>query len=179
VNASDNVIDVIHWRGTKVQTTIAVSESPLGVSVNPFKNQLYVALSNGSVDVIDAEKDTITTTTLVGGSNAGIATNWVTGNVFVTNNSFGPSTTSVLDNKGNVLANIEVGSTPYGVDVDFGTNLAFVANTQDNTVSVIDGATNTVSSTVPVTGLYVAVNPATEKVYVSGLNNSVTVLNEK
>jgi DNA-binding beta-propeller fold protein YncE len=77
------------------------------------------------------------------------------------------------------LANVTVGNTPYGIDVDLSTNLAFVADTQDESVAVIDGNTNTTTEYLPVTGVYVAVNPVTSKVYVTGQSNSLTVLNEK
>jgi len=75
--------------------------------------------------------------------------------------------------------NVAVGNVPFEVDVDLLKNLAFVTNTQDGTVSVIDGKTNTVKDSLPVTGLYIAVNPTTEKVYVGGQDNSLTGLNEK
>jgi YVTN family beta-propeller protein len=178
-NASDNVVDVIREGCDKVTNRISVSESPFGVALNPFTNQVYVALSDGTVDVIDGRKQRVTITATIGSTNAGIAANLATGDVFVTDNQFGPSTVGVLDRKGNVLANIPVGNTPFGVDVDFVTNLAFVTNTQDGTVSVIDGKTMTATGLLPVTGLYIAVNPVTQKVYVGGQDNSVTVLKEK
>jgi YVTN family beta-propeller protein len=177
-NASDDVVVVIAAEGEKIRARISVAQDPFGVTVNPFNDRIYVALSNGTVDVIDGGKNRITTST-IGDANAGIAVNWATGNVFVTNNDFGPSTLGVLDKKGNVLTSVAVGDTPFGVDVDLLTNLAFVTNTQDGTVSVIDGKTNTVKAILPVTGLYIAVNPATEKVYVGGQDSSLTVLKEK
>lgn len=178
-NASDNVVDVILPGSQKVSKQISVAQSPFGIAVNPFNNQVYVALSDGTVDVINGHKNTITTTATIGSTNAGVAVNWATGNVFVTDNIFGISTVGVLGSKGNVVADVAVGNTPFGVDVDLVTNLAFVTNTQDGTVSVIDGKTNTTKALLPVTGLYVAVNPVTEKVYVGGQDNSITVLNEK
>jgi YVTN family beta-propeller protein len=162
-NASDNVIDVIHRGSDKVNDEISVEQSPFGITVNPFNSQVYVALSNNTVDVIDAIKQTITSTTTVGGTNAGIAVNWLTGNVFVTDNTLGYS---------------KVGKTPLGIDVDLNTNLVFVANTQGNALSVIDGSTNTVTETLAVAGQYVAVNPVTGKVYITG-QSKITVLNEK
>ena len=178
-NASDNVIDVL-YPGTKtVSAQIPVSESPFGVTVNPFLNKAYVALSDGTVDTIDAHRTRVAATTPIGVTNAGIAVNYATGNVFVTDNEFGPATLGVLDKTGAVVADIPVGNTPFGVDVDLVTDLAFVTNTQDGTVSIVDGKTNTVKALLPVTGLYVAVNPTTEKVYVGGQDNSLTVLNER
>jgi YVTN family beta-propeller protein len=178
-NASDNVIDVIDCGSSSVSKRIPVSSSPLGVAANSLNNQVYAAIANGTVNVIDGSKNVITTTTAVGGANAGVAANIVTGNVFVTNNTFGPSTTAILDSKGNILADLGVGNTPLGVDVDPVTNLAFVANTQDGTVSIINGKKNTVSASLPVSSYLLAVNPFTEKVYVSGQGNFVTVISEK
>lgn len=57
-------------------------------------------------------------------------------------------------------------------------NRIFVANPNSNTVSVINGDTNTVIATVPV-GLgsaVVGVNPSTDRIYVANSNpNSNTV----
>ena len=177
-NASDNVINVIHRGSDKVNNEVSVEESPFGITANPFNRRVYVALSNGTVDVIDAIKQTITSTTTIGGTNAGIAANWLTGNVFVTDNTLGYSTVGVLSGAGAIQANVGVGRTPLGIDVDLNSNLAFVANTQGNTLSIIDGSTNTVTATLAVAGQYVAVNPVTGKVYVTG-QSQITVLNEK
>ncbi len=178
-NASDNVIDVIRPDCKKVTSQISVAESPFGITLDPYNNRLYVALSDGTVDVIDAKKNVLLTTTPIGTSNAGIAVNWFSGNVYTTNNVYGTSTLGVLDKNGAVITNVPVGNTPFGVDVDLLTNLIFVSNTQDGTVSVINGKTNVPTTVLPVTGLYVAANPATSKVYVGGQDASVTVISEK
>jgi len=177
-DASDDTIDIVRKGHTKVGVEIPVAQDPYGIAVNPYTSQAYVALSNGTVDVIDTLTNTITTSTSIGGTNAGVAVNVATGNVFVTNNAFGISTTGVLDRNGNVLADIPVGDTPFGIDVDLVSDLAFVANTQDGTISEINGSTNTNVNTIPVTGNYLGVNPVTSKVYVGGQDNSVTVLGE-
>ena len=177
-NASDNVIDVIYPGKTTVAKAIPVAESPYGVITSPFKNQVFVALSNGTVALIDGHKNVITTTTTVGDANAGITANWFTGTAYVTNNDFGPSTVGVVDKTGTVVATVPVGNTPFGIDVDQVTGLVFVANTQDGTVSVIDGKSNTVTATLPVTGLYVAANSLDQKVYVGGQDASITVISE-
>ena len=158
---------------------IPVAESPSGVAVNPYSKRVYVALSNGTVDVIDGRKNRIVKTVTVGGDNAGIAVNATTGYVFFTDNSFGIATVGILGSSGTLLANVALGNTPYGVDVDLVTNLAFVTNAQDHTVSVIDGKTNAVRGVLAVTGLSIAANPSTGKVYVGGQDNSITVISEK
>ena len=179
-NASDDVVDVINYKSTAVNTTISLGgQSPAGLTANPFNNTLYVALATNLVDVISTKTNAITTTTTVGQVNQGVAVNWNTGNVFVTNNVFSISTTGVLNASGAVVANVTVGNTPFGVDVDPVTNLAFVTNTEDGTLSIINGANNTVSSTLSASGTFVAVNPVTEKVYVSGAGAELIVVSEK
>lgn len=180
-NGSDSEVDVIHC--FKLKSRIPTSGIPYGVAVNPLLNSVYVALLDGSVSLIDGKTNTITTTTPVGTSNAGIAVDLLTGNVFTANSVGAPSTGSVgvLGKTANLLATVSVGNFPLGIDVDFGTHLAFVANSGDNTVSVINGKTNAVTSTVPVSALFLAVNPATQKVYVAPAANTaaLTVLSEK
>jgi len=70
-----------------------------------------------------------------------------------------------------VIANIAVGDQPIYLAADQRTNRVYVSNQGDDTVSVIDGATNTVLRTVKV-GHYpngVAVNPRTNTIYVANL----------
>ena len=45
---------------------------------------------------------------------------------------------------------VSVSKNPFGVAVDTGTRTAYVTNSGDNTVSVIDSSTHTVTATVPV-----------------------------
>jgi hypothetical protein len=56
-----------------------------------------------------------------------------------------------------------------------------VANPGDDDASVIDGTTNTVKTTVPVSSLFLAVNPFTHKVYIAPADPvpSLTVMTEK
>ncbi|HEX4344315.1 MAG TPA: prepilin-type N-terminal cleavage/methylation domain-containing protein, partial [Solirubrobacteraceae bacterium] len=65
---------------------------------------------------------------------------------------------------------LAVGSSPTDVAVDAKTNKIYVANSGDNTVSVINGAKDTIEGSpiaVGDTPTYIAVNPANDKVYVS------------
>lgn len=180
-NGSDNEIDVIHC--FKVKDRIPTSGEPFGVAVNPFANKIYASLLTGNVSVIDGKTNMITLTTPFGASDAGIAVDLGTGKVFVANSTGFPSSGSVgiLDNVGDLVSTIPAGNFPLGIDVDFITHLAFVANSGDNTVSVLDEKTATVTSTLPVSGLFLAVNPVTEKVYVAPATNvaALTVISEK
>lgn len=75
-----------------------------------------------------------------------------------------------------VTATVTVGGGGTYVQTNPVTNMAYVANSSGNTVSVIDGATNTVKATVPVGSAptYIALNSATNTVYVAN-NGSGTV----
>ena len=70
---------------------------------------------------------------------------------------------------GGVPATIPVGNGPNAMAVNPAGTYAYVANYNDNTVSVIDTATNTVTATIPVGHVpdAVAVNPAGTYVYVA------------
>ncbi|HEX3469886.1 MAG TPA: YncE family protein [Silvibacterium sp.] len=179
-NASDNVIDIIDgWTNTVTGTISLNGESPFGLTINPFNDRLYVPLGNSQVDVISARQKKILATATFGSNTAFAAVNWHTGHVFVTDSVFGPSTTGVLDRNGALLASVPVGDTPFGLDVDPITNLAFVTSTALNNVTVINGWNNTVAATVPgIQANFVAVNIVTEKVYLAG-DNGVTVMTEK
>ena len=69
-----------------------------------------------------------------------------------------------------VTATISVGTTPLDVGVNASTNRIYVANSTSSTVSVIDGASNTVLSTISgvISWPYgVGVNSSTNRIYVS------------
>src|SRR5205814_2130305 len=73
-----------------------------------------------------------------------------------------------------VIATIGVGSSPAAVGVNPNTNRIYVANTNNNNVSVIDGSTNSVIATVAVGSvpIGVGVNPNTNRIYVANINNN-------
>jgi YVTN family beta-propeller protein len=67
-----------------------------------------------------------------------------------------------------------------GVAADPAAGTVYVANVNDDTVSVIDTATNTVTATIPVGShpIYVAADPAAGTVYVTNVNDdTVSVIN--
>lgn len=81
--------------------------------------------------------------------------------------------------EGQASVTIDVGEAPWGVAVDTATHTVYVTNKDSDTVSVIDGATRTVTATIGVgdnpRGL--AIDPATHSVYVANSqSNSVSVI---
>jgi len=82
---------------------------------------------------------------------------------------------------GRTVSRVPVGKSPDFVAVNSVTNRIYVSNSGDGTVSVVDGATNTVIATITVGGqpLGIAVNPGTNMVYVAlfaGLDSKVDVI---
>ncbi len=76
-----------------------------------------------------------------------------------------------------VIATIPVGAFPYTIAVNPTTNKIYVSNRNGNSVSVINGATNTVSATIPLTGTHaLTVNPVTNRIYVSTWTNKTIVV---
>lgn len=179
-NATDSVIDIIDGRTNTLTGTLGVSGGmPTGLSVNPFAHRLYVPLGSDEVEIFDTKTNSYLSTTTVGSADSFAAVNFITNNVYVTDAVTGPSTIGVLTESGAVTTTVPVGDTPYGLDVDPIKNRIYVASTALNTITAIDGKTNTATATVTnVPATFVAVNYLTEKIYVSG-GNSLTVLTEK
>lgn len=180
-NGSDGEIDVIHH--FQVTARIAVGGNPFGVAVNQRHGMVYASLADvGGVVMIDPKTNAITTTTPFGTSGAGITVDVETGNVFTTNSVSSPSIGQVgaLGAAGNLLATIPVGQNPIGIDADFGSHQVFVANTGDDNLSVINGTTDAVTVTLPVSSLFLAVNSLSGKVYVAPQDPvaALTVLTE-
>jgi YVTN family beta-propeller protein len=177
-NASDDVIDIINGYTNAITGKISLNgETPWGLTVNPDNFRLYVTLGGSQVDIIDTANNTILDTVSVGDNTYNAAVNWVTGNVFVTDATLG--VTNVLHKNGNLLATVPVGEVPWGVDVDLITNLAFVANLGLDSVTVIDGKTNTATTTINgIPAQFVAVNPGTKNVYIAG-GETLTVMTEQ
>ena len=173
-------ISIINGSTDSVAGNITAGFTPSGIGVNPSTNKIYVAADSPFFNVasIDGSTNTITSTIRtvgIGATSVGVNPN--TNMIYVTTDS---NTVSVVKTSGNSysnIANVRVGDSPWGVGVNPITNKIYVANLFSNTVSVIDGATNSVTSTIPVgtNPFAVAVNPNTNKIYVT-LTYSVAVI---
>jgi DNA-binding beta-propeller fold protein YncE len=193
-NSSDDEVDAIKLTVSKkgvvsgavtARISVGAAVVPSGVSVNFVSNTVYASLLNGTVDIISGKTNTITSTTVFGAQNQGIAVDNINGNVIVASQPANGALSSVgvLTSAGVVTATLGVGNTATGVDVDPLTHLAFVANAGDPSLSVITESNTTppaVTATVSVDSLFVAVNPVTEKVYVTPASSAtlLTVVTE-
>jgi YVTN family beta-propeller protein len=183
IYVSDNTnqdIVVIDGKTNTVTGTISVSGTPWELAINSFTNQLYVTLGTSTLDIINVvNKDILPVSTGAGTIGFNVAVDWLTGHVLVTNTQAGASSTAILDHDGKILAQVEGGQGAYGVDVDPLSELAFVADNNDNNTSVINTRTKTLKGTIVGTfGSFVSVNPVTRKVYSIGGAGTVTVATE-
>jgi YVTN family beta-propeller protein len=154
------------------------------VAVDPDRGRVYVAnYDSNSVSVIDSTTNTVLHT-LTGITSAnGVAYDQTQNIIWVTNYELN-LLTPIQANEGAtdfvVLPAIRVGQGPWGVAYEPVHNYVYVANSLDNSVSVVNAATQAVVATVEDSfnqPFHLAANPATGKVYVANFgHNSVTVL---
>ena len=85
-----------------VSDIISVGSFPLGISVNPYTNLIYVTNNqSGTVSVIDGDTNSIINTVKVGNGPAGISVNSNTNMIYVAN--YYSDTVSIIDGKTHVV----------------------------------------------------------------------------
>jgi YVTN family beta-propeller protein len=165
---------------------------PHAVAINPITNKIFVANNDnnsaGIVTLIDGASNSITSVP-VGSWPYDVAVNPVTNKIYVT--SFGPiafeaqTSVSVIDGTTDKTTVVMDPSAvdPIAVAVNSSTNKIYVANVGDlgkngtnvGSITVIDGATGSTKNIVDpnaVAPSAVAVNSATDKIYISNLNDT-------
>src|SRR5215813_4951845 len=181
-------------RAQTVTATIPVDKNPVAVAVNPVTNKIYVANCpdrssrtigiNGTITVIDGDTNT-SETVEAGLCPTAVAVNPTTNKIYVANfghtslycgSCFDYGSITVIDGETNATATVKDpnGRFPVAVAVNTVTNKIYVANNYNNStgnVTVIDGATNSITS-VPVGSrpYDLAINTATNKIYVTSFN---------
>jgi YVTN family beta-propeller protein len=126
--------------------------------------------------VIPAAGQTLIGTVQVGNASSYIVANPATNKVYVTN--FGTSgafgnTVTVIDGATDATTTVTVGSRPEFLVANPVTNKLYVNNRRDSTVSVINGANNTVIKTISgfSNPIISDLNPVTNKIYVPNSGN--------
>ncbi len=146
---------------------------PKPMALNPVTNKIYAVTTRNNLVVIDGATESITEIPVGGDSLPGcVAVNPVTNKVYVTIQGH-ESVVIVVDGTSNaIIGRLRVGDVADAVEINTVTNRIYVGNLFDDTVSVIDGATDTVLSSIPVQVSYfgagIAVNEATNQIYVDG-----------
>jgi len=158
---------------TNAITTLASGVNPFTIAVNPVTNKIYVGdVGDTNLTVIDGATNAITTIPLavVGGTSA-IAVDQVTNRIYLASGAAGGSTFTVLDGAtNNTVTQLTLGAITTAISVNEVTNKIYVASGFASNVAVIDGATETLSATLPtVTGypIAIAINPVTNMIYVA------------
>jgi len=182
-----STVSVINGATNAVTTTANVGVSPTAVAINTATDQVYVAnKGSNTISVIDGASDAVTATISVSPavSPIAVAVNPALNHVYVATSFSSPvinPSVSVIDPVGKkVLKTVTVGNNPTGLAANSVTNMIYVANQNDGTVTVIQDGANIGSNVLVPAGNHpfaVAVNQATNQVYVTNQGgNSLTVI---
>jgi YVTN family beta-propeller protein len=170
VSDADNFeVDVIDAESVTIIANISFGrQEPLGLAIDPHPDRVFATINGDQVGVINVDSNRIIKRILVGQENANTAVNPATHRGYVTNENFAPSTLGVIDTRDfQFITNIPVGNTPFDVAVDASSDLVFVTNIGDSTISIVNGANNKNVGTIQVFGRFIATNPITHRVYAS------------
>jgi YVTN family beta-propeller protein len=167
-NAS-NLLSVIDTATNSVVATFPTGANPIGVSVSPAGNRVYVTnFDDGTVSVYDSFNNRVLPTIAVGAQPVGIAVSPDGRKVAVATFGGGTARTiSVIDVGSSLVSTIAVGRAPIALAYNPSGSRLFVAS-QDGTLSTIDTASSAVIGTigVPANAEVLAINPAGTRVYV-------------
>jgi DNA-binding beta-propeller fold protein YncE len=178
---------------------VRTGADPAGVAVDTATHTLYVGTGTGISVINDATCDGTTSSgcgqppeaiTFGTASPVALAVDEATDTVYAVNENGGTISVingatcnaSVTTGCGHTPQQVNVGSAPDGVAIDHTTDTVYVANSQDNTISVINGATCNASvatgcsQTPPTISLGdgpqgLAVDELTDTVYVANTND--------
>lgn len=155
-NVNDNSISVIDITQSKEVTRIPVGKAPVQVGFTPDGRRAYVALRDeNSVAVIDTAQRKQIGTVAVGRNPIQVFATPDGRFIYVANQGTETNpdnTVSVIEttNNNSVVATIETGKGAHGVVVSDDGRRAFITNIEDDTVSVIDTATQKVINNLKV-----------------------------
>lgn len=172
-NTEDDSISVIDGVNNEVVDTIHLENIyPLQMTVNENTNKVYVTDGiDDTVIVIDGTTDKILESIQAGLSTQYIAVNKVTNKIYVS----GPSATlAVIDGTSNKIINtVKIGEGSSAIAVNDVANRIYVTNKNFNTISVIDGSTDTYLQQLGTNTPYgIAVNHNTGKIYTSSYGSA-------
>ncbi|MFO1464289.1 MAG: YncE family protein [bacterium] len=173
---SDEVIVIDVATDSLAGTSIPTGGRPQGLEVNHAGTRLYVAnQTDGTVTVIDTSNNQVVTTIPVGGGSAQVAVSPDDKKVYVT--SLNDGTVWVINADTNAVIgsplDLGSGSVPYGMVFSEDGSQLFVLEHIGDEISVIDTATDTVGTPVPLPAIgpfLGARNAANGLIYFTGSN---------
>ena len=185
-NEFGNDISVIDSAtNTVIQTYQNVGSNLHGMAIDPNRGLLYVAGDeSNNVYVVNVSTGQLAAT-ISGVPNAyGVALDLDHNRLYVSNSDVSEDTVNVIDTTTNtVTGTLTVGNHPYDVQSLPGAspnaNRIFVANEGDNTISVIDSATNVVESSTLTTDnqpQMLAIDPVNNRLLVTNYSQSTLEL---
>jgi len=131
--------------------SIATGAMSEGVDVNPItKIAVTTNMGDGTLSVIDLQTRQLTRTIEVGGTPAGPAIDPSRNIVVFADKADNTMVIWSLDSGGGELARLPVGTNPSCVALSDDAHIAVAANIGDNTVSVVNLLTRSVTHTIPV-----------------------------
>lgn len=193
-NQRDDTISVIDTATSSVIDTIPAGDRPILVEFTPDGTRAYISNFFGNtVSVIERESNTVISTIPVGEFPFGIAIgNTPVGTrIYVANSGSLSSgnTVSVIDADPNsltyntVIDTITVGIVPIDLAITPDGLSVYVTNAGDNTVSIIDTATNTVKTVIAgiePSGVGTGNTPFGPRAYVENfVSNTITVFDTR
>jgi YVTN family beta-propeller protein len=182
--ANSGAISVIDSSSNTVIKSIkGVGTLPSFVAINPQTNKVYVTGEDipAKMYVIDGQTDNVTGSIALGGRGA-VAVNQNTNTIYAFNgvNAQGQPVISAIDgNSKSITANITLPGQSVGfpIAVDEKANRIYVADTAHNSAYIIDGSTNKVVATVPISGIasVIAANSIAGKAYAANSTGVVGI----
>ena len=167
-NRTSRSLSIINTATFSVVATVPVGGSPELVAIDASDTRVYASLQGASrVDIVDGLTHRVSgSETFVDGPVLNLAVAQFTGRLAV----------GLQRKVFQVLAPataVETGRTPRAAAVNPVTRRVYTADIKNNTVTVVDGAANSVIRTIAVPGTpaVVAVDSAAQRVYVAGSGN--------
>ena len=177
---------VLDGNTNRIVARINLIRQPDGVDVDLRTNRVWIALDGpgGNIAILDGFKNKVVKTFSVGDTFImGMAVNSFTRRAYISS-ELAPASLFVLDLRTQqTIATVPIGLFGDSVALDPLSNLIFATDGQGSTLTVVNGRNNTVRKVISLNALfpvYVAANPVTEHVYVSGFASGlVDVISER
>lgn len=150
VNEAKNTISVVDVSAGQITGTISTPGSPSKIGMCPDGSLLWAPTANGTIHIIDTLSNTVSTTMTGIEKPVAVAFNPTGTKAYVTSAPAGRAGAVVVVDTATytVQTRIPVGTNPYSIVLSAGGTRAYVSNFDSNTVSVIDTATEQVTTTL-------------------------------
>jgi len=186
-NNAASTVTMLDTHNGAVRRTIPVVNSPLEVGVDATTSRAFVVNTSGEVSVLDTTTGdllrTLAVSPLANRELCHVVVDERNDRVLISmGNGTTPSILTFLDGRtGAMLRQVPVGKFAKAVAVDERLRRVFVANVNDNTVSVVDEGAARVVRTVPLNAgpLDVAVDKRLGRVFVPDVAGGVSVLDAR